>query len=64
MFGVCTAAWKMKPRDRFIRWTPQPREKNLLLVVEYTRFLILPWFAIPNLGSNILAIVRERRDHE
>jgi len=29
-------------------------------VVDNPRFLILPWVAIPNLGSHILAIVRRR----
>ena len=58
MLGFSTAAWKLAPRDRFIGWTPQLREKNLPLVVDNPRFLILPWIKIPNLGSHILAIVR------
>ena len=36
------------------------REKNLPLVVDNPRFLILPWIHIPNLGSHILARVRQR----
>ncbi len=36
------------------------REKNLPLVADNPRFLILPWIEIPNLGSHILAIVRRR----
>ena len=36
------------------------REKNLPLVVDNPRFLILPWIEIPNLGSHFLAIVRRR----
>ena len=39
-------------------WTPQLREKNLPLVVDNPRFLILPWITIPNLGSHILSLVR------
>ena len=58
MLGFSTAAWKLAPRDRFIGWTPEMREKNLPLVVDNPRFLILPWIEIPNLGSHILAIVR------
>ena len=46
------------PRGRvehaLIGWTPQLREKNLPLVVDNPRFLILPWIEIPNLGSHIL----------
>ena len=43
-----------------IGWTPQLREKNLPLMVDNPRFLILPWINIPNLGSHILAIIRRR----
>ena len=60
MLGFSTAAWKLAPRDKFIGWTAQVREKNLPLVVDNPRFLILPWIEIPNLGSHILAIVRRR----
>ena len=60
MLGVSTAAWKLVRRDNFIGWTPQQREKNLPLVVDNPRFLILPWITIPNLGSHILALVRRR----
>ena len=60
MLGFSTAAWKLAPRDNFIGWTPQLREKNLALVVDNPRFLILPWIEIPNLGSHILALVRRR----
>jgi len=60
MLGFSTAAWKLAPRDAFIGWTPEMREKNLPLVVDNPRFLILPWVEIPNLGSHILAIVRRR----
>ena len=60
MLGFSTAAWKLAPRDSFIGWTPQLREKNLPLVVDNPRFLILPWIKIPNLGSHLLAIIRRR----
>ena len=60
MLGFSTAAWKLAPRDCFIGWTPQLREKNLPLVVDNPRFFILPWITIPNLGSHILAIVRRQ----
>ena len=60
MLGFSTAAWKLAPRDNFIGWTAEKREKNLPLVVDNPRFLILPWIEIPNLGSHILALVRRR----
>ena len=60
MLGFSTAAWERTPRDRFIGWTPQKRAKNLPLVVDNPRFLILPSITIPNLGSHIRAHVRRR----
>ena len=60
MLGFSTAAWTLAPRDRFIGWSRQMREKNLPRVVDNPRFLILPWIEIPNLGSHILAIVRRQ----
>ena len=35
-----------------------PARKEPPLVVDNPRFLILPWIAIPNLGSHILSLVR------
>ena len=64
MLGFSTAARKLAPRDRFIGWTPQLREKNLPLVVDNPRFLILPWITIPNLGSHILSLVRRQLPHD
>ena len=60
MLGFSTAARKLAPRDRFIGWTPELREKNRPLVIDNPRFLILPWTTIPNLGSHILSLVRWR----
>ena len=60
MLGFSTAAWKLAPRDRFIGWSRELREKNLPRVVDNPRFLILPWIHIPNLGSHILAMVRRQ----
>ena len=60
MLGFCMAAWTLAPHDSFIGTTPELREKNLSLVVDNPRFLILPWIEIPNLGSHILAIVLRR----
>ena len=34
MFGFSTAARKLAPRDSFIGWTPQLREKNFPLVID------------------------------
>ena len=49
------AAWKVACRDQFIGWSPSTRSKNLFLVVNNTRFLILPWVRIPYLASHLLS---------
>ena len=58
VFGA--AAWKCQDRDRFLGWTAQQRQKNLALVANNTRFLILPWVKVPDLGSWILGQVAGR----
>jgi hypothetical protein len=55
-----SAAWRMAPRDRCIGWSDQVRQRNLPLVVNHSRFLILPWTRIPNLASHILARVAQQ----
>ncbi len=50
-----SAAWRMAPRDRWIGWSEPARRRNLPLVVNHSRFLILPWTRIPHLASHILA---------
>jgi hypothetical protein len=49
-------AWKMAPRDRFIGWSDNQRQRNLQKVVNNSRFLILPWVRVKNLASSILAL--------
>ena len=58
VFGA--AAWKCQDRDRFIGWTAEQRQKHLALVANNTRFLILPWAKVPDLGSWILGQVAGR----
>jgi len=55
MFGA--AAWKVMPRDRFIGWAREPelRKRNLSLIANNNRFLILPWVQCKCLASHILA---------
>ena len=55
LFG--SAAWKAKSRDVFIGWDRQTRERNLPLLSNNTRFLILPWVRVPHLASHLLAQV-------
>jgi hypothetical protein len=58
VFGA--AAWKCQDRDRFIGWSAEQRQRNLGLVVNNSRFLILPWVKVPHLGSWILGRVAGR----
>jgi hypothetical protein len=58
VFGA--AAWKCQDRDQFIGWSAEQRQKNLALVANNTRFLILPWAKIAHLGSWILGQVAGR----
>lgn len=58
VFGA--AAWKCQDRDRFIGWTAQQRQNHLPWVANNTRFLILPWVRVPDLGSWILGQVARR----
>jgi Domain of unknown function (DUF4338) len=58
VFGA--AAWKCQDRDRFIGWSAQQRQRNLGLITNNSRFLILPWVKVPHLGSWILGRVAGR----
>ena len=60
LLGFGAAAWKTSPRDRYIGWTDDQRKKNLHLIVNNARFLILPWIFSKNLGSRILSLVSRR----
>lgn len=53
-FGA--SAWKLAARDRFIAWDEAGRQKNLQLVVNNARFLILPWIQSKGLASKILSL--------
>ncbi|MBU4443570.1 DUF4338 domain-containing protein [bacterium] len=58
--GFAASAWKVAPRDQWIGWTGQQREKNLHLIVNNARFLILPWVRSGNLASKILSMVSKQ----
>ena len=61
-----SAAWKVKDRDQFIGWQEPTRRRNLALVANNSRFLILPWVKVKYLASTALAlsIRRLRADWE
>ena len=58
LFGA--AAWKTMPRDAWIGWDAATRARNLSLVTNNTRFLILPWVRVPHLASHLLGIISRR----
>ena len=58
--GFGASAWKVKPRDQLIGWTRDQRQRNLHLIVNNARFLILPWIRCKNLASRILALISRR----
>ena len=53
--GFANAVLKLNLRDKWIGWTVEQKEKNLHLVINNVRFLILPWVRIKNLASKILS---------
>jgi Domain of unknown function (DUF4338) len=58
LLGFAAAAWTCAPRDTFIGWDAKARKKNLHLVVNNARFLILA--RLPNLASRILSLAARR----
>jgi hypothetical protein len=54
------AAKHLKHRDQWIGWTRTQRDRRLSLVVNNSRFLILPHAHIPNLGSRVLRLTLDR----
>lgn len=62
LFG--SAAWKTAPRDKFIGWDDQNRRRNVNLLTNNTRYLILPWVKVKHLASHILGVVVRRIDND
>ena len=58
--GFGAAAWQTAPRDQFIGWNHDQRKKNLNLITNNARFLILPWVQSKNLASKILSLIARR----
>ncbi len=64
LLGFAAAAWKTAARDRMIGWTEKQREKNLHLIINNARFLILPWIQSKNLASKLLSLAAKRLRHD
>jgi hypothetical protein len=50
----------LKHRDQWIGWTNEQRRRRLSLVTNNSRFLLLPQFSVPNLGSRVLRLTLDR----
>ena len=57
--GFGAAAWQTKLRDQFIGWNQNERKKNLHLITNNARFLILPWIQSKNLASRVLSLTTQ-----
>jgi len=58
LFG--SAAWKCAVRDAWIGWDRSSRERNLGLLTNNTRYLVLPWVTVPHLASHLLGLIARR----
>ena len=61
-FGA--SAWKLAARERFIGWDESQRQRNLQLVINNARFLVLPWIQSKGLASKILALLARQLPHD
>ena len=50
----------LKHRDAWIGWSEEQRRRRLSLVTNNARFLLLPDFSVPNLGSRVLRLTLDR----
>ncbi len=60
LFGFSASAYRIAPRDQWIGWSDRQRVANLQLVVNNSRFLILPWIYSRNLGFRLVWINARR----
>ena len=52
--GWGAGAWKVACRDRFIGWSWADRDRNIHLIAQNSRLLLLPWVRVPFLASHLL----------
>lgn len=60
LLSFSAAAWKCGVRDRWIGWKSRHQFDRLKLIANNSRFLILPDWHRPNLGSRTLALCQKR----
>ena len=64
LLSFSAAAWKCAARDRWIGWSFRHQYDRLKLVVNNSRFLILPDWHVPNMGSRVLSLCEKRLPHD
>ncbi len=62
---IACSAWSsaprhLGPRDRFLGWSKEARLRNIRFLAYNSRFLILPWVAVPHLASHLLSRLARR----
>lgn len=62
--GFSAAAWKVQPRDTWIGWSASIQKSNLHMIVNNSRFLILPWVNSRNLASHVLSLCARQLPHD
>jgi hypothetical protein len=62
LVSFSASALKCAARDRWIGWDLRHQYDRLKLIVNNSRFLILPDWHVPNLGSRILSLCQKRLD--
>lgn len=59
-----SAAWRLAPREEWIGWDEAARRARLSLVVNNSRFLILPEVRVPALASHLLSRCARQLPHD
>jgi len=55
LFAWSSAPRHLGPRDRYIGWSKELRQRNLRYVAYNTRYLIPSWVQVPHLVSHLLS---------
>ena len=61
-FGA--SAWKLAAREQFIGWNEAQRRRNLQLVINNARFLVLPWIQSKGLASKVLSLIARQLPYD
>ena len=50
------SSWALEQREGWIGWTAEEKKRHLHLIINNSRFLILPWVRVKNLASRALSL--------